>query len=51
MIQFNTTFLKEVIQQMFINPYSRIIEMKQMIAKLHEKGFRVINGRCLQPYV
>lgn len=24
------------------NPYSRIIEMKQMIAKLHEKGFRVI---------
>ncbi len=24
------------------NPYARIIEMKQMIAKLHEKGFRVI---------
>ncbi|MDB8564229.1 type I pullulanase [Turicibacter sanguinis] len=24
-----------------LNPYSRIIEMKQMIAKLHEKGFRV----------
>lgn len=24
------------------NPYSRIIEMKQMIAKLHEKGFKVI---------
>ncbi|HAX72024.1 MAG TPA: type I pullulanase [Firmicutes bacterium] len=23
------------------NPYSRVIEMKQMIAKLHEKGFRV----------
>lgn len=24
------------------HPYARIIEMKQMIAKLHEKGFRVI---------
>lgn len=24
-----------------LDPYSRIIEMKQMIAKLHEKGFRV----------
>lgn len=24
-----------------LDPYSRILEMKQMIAKLHEKGFRV----------
>jgi len=25
-----------------LDPYSRIIELKQMIAKLHERGFRVI---------